>query len=336
MIPLRKIDAISSGSPFAAGPARLPSAPAEPAPSSKPSSARGRLSSSIVHSALLSGVAGYVDTAGFVLLLGIFPAHLTGELIADALAFSSGHLASRSLRLWIVPEFVGSIVLAALVARLLRQRGRTALTGLLALVTLSLALFSGSEALAHLFHQGHLPTLLSAGFAVAAMGFQTALMRESLTGACPTTVMTGNLAHVVTELVEHLFTRTTGVTPRDLLPRSRLASMASALFAFVACAVLGGWLTRSYGSRSVLLPTLVTLALTVRAWCDDRAGLVADTANDDALPWFTDDDDVWPDSDAPRALSQPYTQVSSEVRIKVERVVLPDSAPAPPRRAQRD
>jgi uncharacterized membrane protein YoaK (UPF0700 family) len=279
----------------------------------------------LVHSALLSGVAGYVDAAGFVLLVGIFPAHLTGELVSDAIAVAAGQMGARTARLWIFPVFVASVVLAAVVARLLRQRGYKALTGLLVLVTGSLALFSGCDALAHLFHQSQLPILVTGSCAVAAMGFQTALMRESLTGSCPTTVMTGNLAYVVFELVDQLFHRAGKTRLSSAAPRSRLASVSSALIAFTSCAVLGAWLTRAFGSASVILPTLVTAALTVRAWREDRAAPTVPVLEPNPMtePWFTDDD-LWADSEPLQSLSAPYTEPSSATRIKAESVVLPD------------
>jgi uncharacterized membrane protein YoaK (UPF0700 family) len=213
--------------------------------------------------------------------------------------------------------------LAAVVARLLRRGGHKALTGLLALVTLSLALFSGCDALARWFHESQLPTFLMGSCAVAAMGFQTALMRESLTGSCPTTVMTGNLAYVVMELVDHVCHRAGPTRLPSAAPRSRLASVSSALFAFTICASLGAWLTRAFGSVSVLLPTLVTAALTVRAWREDRRPPAVLDPNPLTEPWFTDED-LWPDSEPPQALSPPYTEPNSATRIKAERVVLPD------------
>jgi uncharacterized membrane protein YoaK (UPF0700 family) len=256
--------------PRASQPSLVPS----PRQSAIPSSAIGSVmpgASVYLHSALLSAVAGYVDAAGFTLLVGLFPAHLTGEIVGDAIAFSSGQPGEHVIRFWILPVFVASVMTATLVARTLQRRGRRALTGLLALVSLALALFSASDGLAHLLHASvHIHLLLGGACAVAAMGFQNALMRESLRGSCPTTVMTGNLTHVVIDIVDHLLGKLTRPHARDRRPTSRLLPTASALLAFIACAVLGGFLTRVFGSLSVALPAALTATLTFRSWIEDH------------------------------------------------------------------
>src|SRR4051794_24305890 len=270
-----------------------------------PSNAIGSImpgTSMYLHSAMLSAVAGYVDAAGFASLIGLFPAHLTGEIVGDAIAISSGHLGDHATRLWMLPVFVGSVTTATVVARMLRRSGRRALTGLLALVTAALAAFSASDFLSGLLHESwHLHMLLGGGCAVAAMGFQNALMRESLSGSCPTTVMTGNLTHVVIDIVDHLFSRFSQPHKRDRRPRSRLLPVASALLAFIGCAVLGGFMTRFFGSLSVLLPTALTALLTARAFREDQRqvalGLVGKSMAAAPLPRF----DVWPQSLGPRA-----------------------------------
>lgn len=289
-----------------------------------PSNAIGSImpgGSMYLHSALLSAVAGYVDAAGFASLIGLFPAHLTGEIVGDAIAFSSGHPAQHATRLWMLPVFVGSVTTATVVARLLRRNGRRALTGLLALVTVALAAFSASDFLTGLLHESwHLHMLLGGGCAVAAMGFQNALMRESLSGSCPTTVMTGNLTHVVIDVVDHLFSKFTRPNKRDRRPHSRLLPVASALFAFIGCAVLGGFMTRFFGSLSVLLPTALTAVLTARAWREDHRLLASSSKSMAAapLPRF----DVWPQSLAPGA-STHYPPPANPSRV------LPARAPSP-------
>lgn len=257
----------------AAPTARSTASDSELSPASRPERGTQRPSGMMpsaelrLHGALLSGVAGYVDAAGFASLLGLFPAHITGEIVGDAIALSSGR-ASAHAHFWIFPVFVGSVVLATLVARVFRHHGFRARAGLLALVTLALALFSVSDALARLL-QGQLPLLVRGGFAVAAMGFQSALMRESLTGSCPTTVMTGNLTQVVIDSVDHLVGKVMHPLVPDDRVQPRMSPVASALFMFASSAVLGGWLTRRYGSASVGLPTLLTGVLMVQAWRQD-------------------------------------------------------------------
>lgn len=257
------------------------------------------------HSTLLSAVAGYVDAAGFASLLGLFPAHLTGELVADAIAVSSGHLAAHT-HFWAFPVFVGAVVLATLVARIFRHHGLQARAGLLALVTLALALFSISDPVSDLFAGGKLPVIVRGGFAIAAMGFQSALMRESLTGSCPTTVMTGNLTQAVIEIVDRVVGKLTRPLLSEPAPRVRRAPVARVLFAFMFSAALGGWLTRAYGSLSVTLPTLVTAALMIQAFREDFARRVSPRAAfaPAAAPAF-EQEALWPD------LFAPATPVSS-------------------------
>ncbi len=258
-----------------------------------------------LYAMLLSAVAGYVDAAGFASLLGLFPAHITGELVADAIAVSSGPLAAHT-RLWAFPVFVGAVVLATLVARVFRHYELQARAGLLALVTLALASFSASDAVSWLFHEGQLPVIVRGGFAIAAMGFQSALMRESLTGSCPTTVMTGNLTQVVIEIVDQVVGKVTRPLLSEPAVRLQRAPVARVLLVFMFSAALGGWLTRVCGSVSVTLPTLVTAALTIQAWREDfarrasaRAATRASASVEPVAAPVFEEDALWPDLFAP-------------------------------------
>jgi len=156
---------------------------------------------------LLSGVAGFIDAAGFVALAGLFPAHITGELVTEALALSSDQASAGPSRLWMPPVFVLAVAVAAVVARYQRKAHRAPLPALLLLVALGVASFavSGGVLLAFPNAAGGLATWLSGCCAVAAMGFQNALMRASMNGSAPTTFMTGNLTQFVIELVDRTF-----------------------------------------------------------------------------------------------------------------------------------
>jgi len=262
---------------------------------------------------LLSGVAGYVDAAGFASLFGLFPAHLTGELVGDAIAFSSAHPRDHATHFWMLPVFVCSVIVAAFAARVLRRKGLRPLAGLLALITVALALFSLSEPLARAFHESARFTMLaSGGCAVAAMSFQNALMRESLITSCPTTVMTGNLTLVVIDLADRVFGKLMRQSPRDRRPRSRLGPVALALGAFLICAVLGGLLTRACGSLSVALPTLITGFLAFGAWREERARVatrpLASCLGPARLPSF-ESAPPRPDSVTPRPSGEPVSMM---------------------------
>lgn len=336
MVPIRKAAGDIRHSAAAHEGARAVAAVSELSPASRPSPDAPALGSTMPsvslhwHSTLLSAVAGYVDAAGFASLLGLFPAHLTGELVADAIAVSSGHLAAHT-HFWAFPVFVGAVVLATLVARIFRHHGLQARAGLLALVTLALGLFSVSDPVSFLFAEGQLPVIVRGGFAIAAMGFQSALMRESLTGSCPTTVMTGNLTQAVIEIVDRVVGKLTRPLLTERTPRARRTPVARVLLAFMVSAALGGWLTRAYGSLSVTLPTLVTAALMIQAFREDfsRRAPAALAAAPAPSPVF-EQEALWPDlfasatpvSSAAAALAcdplldGPSADCSSATRIK--------------------
>jgi uncharacterized membrane protein YoaK (UPF0700 family) len=230
-----------------------------------------------LRAAVLSGVAGYVDAAGLLSLAAMFPAHITGELVSEAVALSAGHRDGGPSRLWMLPVFMLAVALAALVARIERRAGRAPTPMLLALVAAGLLALTLSGAAFRLWPGVHGLTdgRLIAGCAVAAMGFQNALMREGLNGSAPTTFMTGNLTQLVIELVDHVFSA--GRRPGILgdversVSRARLKTAAVALGSFLGSAALGAFLTRSWGALSALLPALLVGLLSFHAFRERRA-----------------------------------------------------------------
>src|SRR5690606_9376345 len=65
-----------------------------------PRRARGEL----LRIGTLSGIAGYVDAVGFATLLGLFPAHLTGELVEAVVAITHGEASSKAVRIAMIPR----------------------------------------------------------------------------------------------------------------------------------------------------------------------------------------------------------------------------------------
>lgn len=230
-----------------------------------------------LRAAVLSGVAGYVDAAGLLSLAALFPAHITGELVSEAVALSAGHHDARPSRLWMLPVFMLAVAVAAVVARIERRAGRAPTAMLLSLVTFGLLALTLSGAALRLSPGVHALAdgRLSACCAVAAMGFQNALMREALNGSAPTTFMTGNLTQLVIELVDHVFS--VGRRPGILgdversVSRARLKTAAVALSSFLGSAALGAYLTRSWGALSALVPTVLVGVVSFHAFRERRA-----------------------------------------------------------------
>ena len=253
--------------------ARLPSAPiGEPVKQAVAAPVRSAASERL-RVGMLSAVAGYVDAAGFVTLLGLFPAHLTGEIVGMTIAMANGRGTSLRTHLAMIPVFVGSVVLGVFVARVFRRRGHTPLVPLLALMTIALLLFSAIGFISpELKNSAHpLPVLLVS--AVAAMGFQNTFMREAVGTSCPTTVMTGNLTQFIIELVDLFMPRLSGGGEKGAeadrkKADARLRLVSTALGGFIGGAALGGWLAGWIGPRSMLLPALTIAVLAWLTWRD--------------------------------------------------------------------
>jgi uncharacterized membrane protein YoaK (UPF0700 family) len=209
-----------------------------------------------------------------VSLLGLFPAHVTGELVGVTISLASGR--PLKLRVLVIPVFISAVALSVIIARAFRRRGQPPLVALLGLMALALSLFTLSgfawPALGDATHP--VPILLLS--AVAAMAFQNTFMREAVGTNCPTTVMTGNLTAFVIELVDLFVVRAWHHSERQgaagrIKADARLKLVSTALFGFMGGASLGGWLTGVIGPRSMLLPTLAVLFLAQAARRDVKA-----------------------------------------------------------------
>lgn len=233
-----------------------------------------------LRAAVLSGVAGYVDAAGVLSLAAMFPAHITGELVTEAIALSAGQRTPGVTHLWAIPSFILAVALAATVARIERRQGRAPVPPLLLLVALGLLAFGVSGVVARAWPSLDAASVARVGAcaAVAAMGFQNALMREALNGSAPTTFMTGNLTQLVIELVDHLFSL--GKKPGIMgdversVSRARLRTAAIAIGSFLLSATLGAVLTRAWGPVSALLPCACVGLLSYQAFVERRARAV--------------------------------------------------------------
>lgn len=151
---------------------------------------------------LLSFTAGYVDTAGFLALQGLFTAHVTGNFVTlgAALALGTSGVLAKLLAL---PVFCAVVVAVRLLATLTSRRWRPVFEVLLGLKMLLLAV-GGTLALRFgPFHDGDSwQAILTGMVLVAAMAIQNAIHRLYLGSAPPSTLMTGTTTQIMLDIAD--------------------------------------------------------------------------------------------------------------------------------------
>jgi len=205
---------------------------------------------------VLAFVSGFVDTAVFVAMGGLFVAHVTGNFVllgATLAGATSGgaHEGAATLQLIAFPVFFISAMLApAIAARVPPQRGTLVL---LALATLLLVLGALAAVL------GLQPkAVIALGFA-SAMGLLNAAHRMDAKLGPPFTVMTGNVTAVAIEAAHRL-----GLAPttREGPVGAPAATMLALVIAFALGCAVGALVERALGLGAMLLPSaLLALAL---------------------------------------------------------------------------
>jgi len=191
--------------------------------------------------ALLSFNAGFVDTASFLGLQGLFTAHVTGNFVTLAAALVMGNhgIVNKVLAL---PEFIVVIALARLAGAALRARKAPVLRVMLVVeVALLLAFFALAVGFGPFADTDSPAALLTGFFGVAAMALQNAFQRVHLASAPPTTIMTGNTTQATIDAVDLLM----GAKSVQADTRARFVRVALGIFWFAlgcaASALLYWW-----------------------------------------------------------------------------------------------
>jgi uncharacterized membrane protein YoaK (UPF0700 family) len=207
---------------------------------------------------LLSFTAGFVDTASFLGLEGLFTAHVTGNFVTlgATLVYGTHGVLAKLLAL---PEFVLVVALTRLAGAALAARRMPALRLLLAgEVAFLLAFFMLAAALGP-FPNSDTPAALLTGFAgVAAMAMQNALHRIHLAGLPPTTIMTGNTTQAALDAIDLL----RGVGPTAII-RGRFGRTLGGILYFAAGCAVAAVLYNWIGLWSLAMPVVVGLASTI-------------------------------------------------------------------------
>jgi uncharacterized membrane protein YoaK (UPF0700 family) len=157
---------------------------------------------------LLSWVAGFVDTSAFIILFGIFTAHVTGNIALAGYSFVYADEESTVTHLLMLPVFMISVAATSVLARFARRRQWPVFAILLTAEAIALSIFlvvgvSLTPALVLDVQEGYIFPIGMTG--VVAMAIQNALMKEAkgtFKSYIPTTVMTGNTTQLTIDLVQ--------------------------------------------------------------------------------------------------------------------------------------
>ena len=204
--------------------------------------------------ALLSFNGGFVDTAGFLGLQGLFTAHVTGNFVTLAAALVLGTHGTIA-KLLALPEFVLVVALARIGGAALRAAGLPALPILLAVkVCFLLAFFILAVALGPFPDSDASPALLTGFAGVAGMAIQNAVQRVHFASIPPTTLMTGNTTQAVLDAVDLI----RGVEP-DNAPavRARFARTLRGIIWFAGGCAVAALLYYWIGFWCLALPVAV-------------------------------------------------------------------------------
>ena len=152
--------------------------------------------------ALMSFVAGYVDTIGFVALFSLFTAHVTGNFVLAGATLGTMAAGGVSVgligKLLAMPVFVIGVALTTLALRSIkRSAGRVELTALL-IQTVGILFFMLAGLWAQPILDADAPSAVICGMlGVLAMSVQNAGSRLVFSSMAPSTVMTGNVTQLV-------------------------------------------------------------------------------------------------------------------------------------------
>ncbi|MCC8940314.1 DUF1275 domain-containing protein [Bradyrhizobium sp. Arg68] len=151
---------------------------------------------------LLSFTAGYVDTAGFLALQGLFTAHVTGNFVTFGASLALGTSGALA-KLLALPVFCVVVIAVRIVGTLLSKYWRPVFEILLGFKIVLLIAGAALAIWLGPFHDGDSPPAVLTGMVfVSAMAIQNAVHRVYLGGAPPSTLMTGTTTQIMIDLAD--------------------------------------------------------------------------------------------------------------------------------------
>jgi uncharacterized membrane protein YoaK (UPF0700 family) len=209
---------------------------------------------------LLSLTAGYVDTAGFLALQGLFTAHVTGNFVTLGASLALGKSGAIA-KLLALPAFCTVVIVVRLLDTLLSKHWRPVFEALLGLEILLLIAGAALATRFGPFQDGDSwQAILTGMVLVAAMAIQNAVHRVYLGSMPPSTLMTGTATQIMIDLADVIL-------PGDAKSQSsaRLTRMSVNVLVFALGCGAGALLFMRLGVWCFALPPILGgLSLAVR------------------------------------------------------------------------
>ncbi|MBL9175567.1 MAG: DUF1275 domain-containing protein [Verrucomicrobiales bacterium] len=224
-------------------------------------------------SAVLAWVGGFVDAAGFLVLMGLFTAHMSGNSTGLGVALATGHWEEAIRRGFVIPIFV-----LATMAGVAWIEIRTQSDASVAVRNRAIADVLGAEVLmlAVFFALGTwigAPISLSArpgeffaatSAAAMAMGLQNAALRRVQSTSVHTTFVTGMLTEFAVGTVRWVLAARRGDDGEARRARGSAEVAGLVWCAYAVGAVMGAWLVAHQGVRMILLPAAILAFVALR------------------------------------------------------------------------
>lgn len=210
---------------------------------------------------VLSLTAGYVDTAGFLALQGLFTAHVTGNFVTLGASLALG-TSGAVAKLLALPIFCVVVICMRLLATLLSSRYRQVFEAILGLKVVMLTIGAVLAIQYGPFRDGDSwQAVLTGMVLVAAMAIQNTAHRIYLGNAPPSTLMTGTTTQIMIDVADMSYSR----TAPDGQTRARTMKMSGNVIVFaLGCGAAALLYARYSVWCFVVPPLLATLSLLSR------------------------------------------------------------------------
>lgn len=208
-------------------------------------------------SPVLSFNAGYIDTAGFLALSGLFTAHVTGNFVTFGAAMAQGSSGVLA-KLLVLPVFCAVIIVTRILAQPLARDGRPVMRIMMGVKFLLLA----AAALLAVGVTGPIGDSdswpgLAVGLTLAsAMAIQNAIHRIHMSTEPPTTLMTGTTTQIMIDIAD-LISGAAGDN-RPVL-QARLKRLSANVISFAVGCGLAAAAWKEFGNWCFVLPPILAL-----------------------------------------------------------------------------